>query len=325
MTYKLDLKDKKILYELSINSRQSFNELAKKTRLNKNSIAYRINNLQKVGIIKKFHALIDVTKLGYLVFKLSLNFQNTTPQKEKEIIDFLKAKDMVSWLASIEGSYNIEAIIISKSMVEINFLWEELMRNYANYLPNRKLTLVSRAFYFSNSYFLKKTNKHKTEFISKPEKVEIDNIDLKILQILCNDGRARVIDLASKLNLTPKTIITRIKELESKKVIVGYKPTIDIKNLDYTIYNMVFMLHNLSEEKRNGLKYYISEHPNIIYYYEKIGSDEDIDIELQVSGFLELKSILNDIKAKFSDVIREYRIMEISEKQKSRFIPLLKD
>ena len=57
---KLDLKDKKILYELDLNSRQSFHQIAKKVGLSKDSIIYRVNKLKQDGIIKQFHTVIDV-------------------------------------------------------------------------------------------------------------------------------------------------------------------------------------------------------------------------------------------------------------------------
>ena len=78
---KLDLKDCKILYELDINSRQSYHKIAKKVGLSKDSIIYRINKLQESGIIKQFHTVIDVGKLGFISFRLYLKLQNTIPQK----------------------------------------------------------------------------------------------------------------------------------------------------------------------------------------------------------------------------------------------------
>ena len=48
---KLDLKDRKILYNLDINSRQTFKELARKVGLSKDSVKYRIDKLvEKVNL-----------------------------------------------------------------------------------------------------------------------------------------------------------------------------------------------------------------------------------------------------------------------------------
>jgi len=74
---KLDLKDKKLLYQLDINSRQSYKEIGKKIGLSKDAVSYRIKQLQEEGIIRQFHTVIDVGKLGLISFRLYLKFQNT--------------------------------------------------------------------------------------------------------------------------------------------------------------------------------------------------------------------------------------------------------
>ncbi len=71
--FKLDLKDRKLLYELDCNSRQTIQQLAKKIGLSKDAVNYRINKLIRNGIIKSFNAVIDTGKLGFISFRLFLN------------------------------------------------------------------------------------------------------------------------------------------------------------------------------------------------------------------------------------------------------------
>ena len=56
---KLDLKERKILYELDNNSRQSFTKIGKKVGLHKNVVAYRIKRMKKIGVIRFFYTVID--------------------------------------------------------------------------------------------------------------------------------------------------------------------------------------------------------------------------------------------------------------------------
>ena len=51
MSVKLDLKDKKILWELDKDSRQPLSKIAKNVRLSKEAVYYRIKNLEKRKII----------------------------------------------------------------------------------------------------------------------------------------------------------------------------------------------------------------------------------------------------------------------------------
>ena len=68
--YKLDLKDRKILYELDLNCRQSNTQIGKKVGLKKDVVNYRINNMGKEGVIKNFWTAINTFKLGYDVFRV---------------------------------------------------------------------------------------------------------------------------------------------------------------------------------------------------------------------------------------------------------------
>ena len=94
--YKLDLKNRKLLYELDCNSRQTVQQLAKRIGLSKDTVKYRINKLVKEGIIKSFNAIIDTGKLGFYSFRIFMKFYQLSPNKEKEILDFLlKNKNLV--------------------------------------------------------------------------------------------------------------------------------------------------------------------------------------------------------------------------------------
>jgi Lrp/AsnC family leucine-responsive transcriptional regulator len=51
---KIDLKDRKILYELDLDARQSLTQVGKKVGLKKDIVSYRIKRMQDEGIIKNF-------------------------------------------------------------------------------------------------------------------------------------------------------------------------------------------------------------------------------------------------------------------------------
>ena len=69
---KLDIKDKKILYELDKNAKISASDVAKIVLLSKDAVGYRIKNLEDKGIIRGYRAVVDLTKLGYSLFRVYL-------------------------------------------------------------------------------------------------------------------------------------------------------------------------------------------------------------------------------------------------------------
>jgi len=216
---KLDLKDRKILYELDRNSRQTFHQIAKKVGLSKDSVIYRINKLQREGIIKQFHTIIDTGKLGFISFRLYIKLQNTTPEKEKEIIEFLKKQKNVTWLVSIDGEYDLGLWILTKSIKEMNKLWKSILEKYNDFIEKRWLTIFTKVSYFPRAYLLEK--EHNTEehiFITESEETKLDKLGLEILDLLAHNSRIPILEISEKLKITPKTAAARIKQLERKQI-----------------------------------------------------------------------------------------------------------
>ncbi len=60
----IDAMDYKILAELVQNGKSSFAEIGRKLSLHPNVVAYRVNKLERTGIIKDYTADIDLEKLG---------------------------------------------------------------------------------------------------------------------------------------------------------------------------------------------------------------------------------------------------------------------
>ena len=61
----LDETNKGILDILTENARTPFLEIAKKLRISESTVRKRVSNLEKSGIIKKYSALLEPSKLGY--------------------------------------------------------------------------------------------------------------------------------------------------------------------------------------------------------------------------------------------------------------------
>ena len=318
---KLDLKDRKILYELDSNSRQSFHKIAKKVGLSKDSVIYRVKRLQREGIIKQFHTLINVGKLGTISFRLYLKLQNTTPEKEQEIIEFLKEQKVVNWLVSIDGEYNLGIWALTKSIKEMNDLWKDLLGRYLDYIDKRWLTIFTKVSYFPRAYLLEKEkNLDEYTFVTEQDEIKLDKTDLKILKLIAPNSRISVLEIAKQLKITPKTASSRIKQLEKKKVIVGYRTIFDLEKLGYQYFKVHFNLHNLTSEKEKHLRTFIKHHPNIIYDNEVLGGD-DIEIEVQVKTLRDLRNLLSEIKEQFAGIIKNYKYIMFYKEHKYLFFP----
>ena len=85
----LDLKARKILYQLDLNCRQSNAQIGRKVGLSKQVVDYRIKRMEDEGIITGYWTAINSCKLGYNVYRYYITFQNATQKIKDEIINFL--------------------------------------------------------------------------------------------------------------------------------------------------------------------------------------------------------------------------------------------
>ena len=90
-TIKLDLKDKKILYELDKDCRQSCSQIGKKVGLSTEVVNYRIKKFEEEKIITHYQVVVNLSKLEILEFKMALSLQNINSEKltENKIISII--------------------------------------------------------------------------------------------------------------------------------------------------------------------------------------------------------------------------------------------
>ncbi len=319
---KLDLKDRKILFELDTNSRQSYQQIANKVRLSKDSIFYRIKRLEKEGVIERYQTLIDVGKLGYISFRIFYKLQNTTSKKEEEIINYLKNQRIVGWMVSVEGNWDINTWILCKGISELDEFWKNFAKKYINYLADKKLSIFTDITYFSRAYFLPdKRNDLSIRFVTEPKEVDIDKIDIEILKLLVLNARIPILEIADKLKVSSKMISYRIKNLQKKKVIVGYRTMFNLQKLGYLYYRLHIKVHNINEQKAKEFRAFAFHHPNIIYDHYSLGGP-DLEIDIQVGDVEKLREIIKEIKDKFSGIIQNYEVLQYLKEHKYIYMPI---
>ena len=122
MSLNLDLKDRKILYQLDIDCRQTNSEIGKKVGLSKQVVDYRIKRFLKDGIVTRFATVIDTYKLGFSKYKIYLSLENASTEIIKQIIESLKSHDKTEWIATCSGRCLAWRIRLRATADEICFL-----------------------------------------------------------------------------------------------------------------------------------------------------------------------------------------------------------
>ena len=320
--YKLNLKDRKILYELDLNCRQSNAQIGKKVGLSRDVVAYRINRMQKEGVIKNFWTAINTFKLGYQVFRIYINFHYVSNKIKREIIQYF-TKYRNSWaVISVEGPIDLSLVIWVKNIYEFYRFWNKTLEKYGDYFEKYTISVYIQAVGYKKSYLLDKPDKSDNKIMYRTTCdgtiVKIDEIDYKILNEIAVNARIPLIELAEKIGCSSQSISYRLRNLEKSGVIQAYRVNIDRSFLGLQIYKVDIFLKAYNQRG------------NIIRYLENKGCIEclnvavgwsDIEPEIVVENTDKLIKLMEEISDKFPNSIKKENYWIMATVHKERWLP----
>jgi Lrp/AsnC family leucine-responsive transcriptional regulator len=313
---KLDLKDKKLLYELDKDSRQSNSEIGKKIRMNKNTVNYKIKKFEEEKLVLGYYAVIDNARLGYYSFRCYAKFFNTTAEQEKEIFDFLVKDPRVGVVCKIETVYDFSFMIWIKDSYEFEAFWYEFKHKFREYFWNERVDVFTSAYNFRRKYLIESKEQAEYDFIGTNKTVKHDDLDLEILRLLSKNARMPLIDIAEKLKTPERTIAFRIKQLEKNKIIQSYRTNLSYEKLGIEYFKVNIHLNKVPERK--FLLEFANSHPNIIYY-DITNNDYDYELDIEISNRKELLKLLEELKKHFQ--VRDIEILNFKEYYKLELMP----
>jgi Lrp/AsnC family transcriptional regulator, regulator for asnA, asnC and gidA len=116
---KVDEIDIKILLAIALNARMPDTQIAKKLKISRKVVAYRIKHLIQERIIYSFKPFLNGGLLGYKTYKLFITLQSLTKEKEHSLMTYLQHHPNVIEVVYCIGSWELE-IDIESSSIDIN-------------------------------------------------------------------------------------------------------------------------------------------------------------------------------------------------------------
>jgi len=304
---KLDLKDRKILYQLDLNCRQSNSQIGKKVGLSKQVVDYRIKRMEDIDIIKRYWTNIDSYKLGYEVYRYYIVFQNVDSRIKSEIIEYFANYGNMWVVDSAKGIYDLVLVIWVKNILKFYKFWDNANEKYGDYFAEKIFSIYLQASVFPLTYLLldkfDKTDRDKYEQKVGGETAKIDYMDYRILSELAENARISLVELAETLQSSSQNISYRVKNLIKKGVIQGFKLGIDTKKIGYEHFKVDIWLKEPS--KRRKIWNYIKYNPYVTFINTSAGY-ADIEIEFNIEDLDKLLQTIENISSEFPGVIRKY-------------------
>jgi DNA-binding Lrp family transcriptional regulator len=295
----MDKLDWKILNVLDWNGREPINRIAKKVRSNKDVVAYRIKKLEEQGIIKRYFPILDMQKLGYHTSRLYFDLEEMNEQQEKDFVTFLDKEINVGVIFRTDYPYKYGIFLWTKSIYEIQEAIIKIKGKLGGVLVKYTHSLISTLRQYPKDYLFGKSHHETHRSLEPTSAISYDKNDFLILKELSANARLSTVQIGKNMGLPQSTVSAKIKNLEKKGIIMGYRAEIDFIKLGHMNYFLEIYLDN--NENLKQIESWADTHKNVVWLQKTIGTC-DIEIEVEVKDRAGLELLLNELRKRFPNI-----------------------
>jgi Lrp/AsnC family leucine-responsive transcriptional regulator len=122
----------------------------------------------------------------------------------------------------------------------------------------------------------------------------LDDLDLKLLRSLQQNGRTKRNELAEQVGLSVPSVSERLKKLEDNKIIEGYFAKINRQAFGYDILAFILVMMDSSKHYKDLIKH-VEKNPTILECYSVLGEGSHL-LKVTVKNTEALEKLLSEIQ-----------------------------
>jgi Lrp/AsnC family leucine-responsive transcriptional regulator len=299
MKEKLDKIDMRLLYELDWNARQSETALAKKIGRSRETVSYRIAQLEKRGIISGYATWLNVSKLGYQAYKIYLKIGGSDKERE-EFFEDMKGQSDIFWLGTADGAWDVGLTFFAKDNGDFFRRKNEIFSRYNRIILQKFIGVMDTAYAYPKKIFIQEP-KDFYHLFGRIGENKLDEIDRRILDALFHDSRMKIVRLAETAGTSVDIVRSRMMKLEENGIIVNYKALIDYTRIGLEFYKSFLYFDSFSEEDRKRLFEMCKQDRNVVHMVTLI-APWDMELEIMVESYQQYNAIMRRLKAEFPNL-----------------------
>jgi len=310
----LDRKNKELLNQLYLNSRQSFVQLGKKLRLSSSAVQRRLQQLQHEGIIFFPLANVNFANMGLRSYRLYFKFDALDKKTESEVLQVFENHPRTLWGVVCEGEFDALCRILAKDEFEVERFAALMVEKFGPKIVEKTVVTTTYQLYFpwDKAFGTERSKSMPPEVLSKTQ--ELDAADTTLLRELYGNSRASSVELAGKAGLTPDAINYRIKRLQKNGLILGWSAWFDAKKLGFNYYKFLVSFRSITPQKERQLLSFCAQNYSVVFINKAIGG-WDIEIDVIVRNNSDLHEFTRELKTKFGHIIGRHSFISIVEER----------
>ncbi|MFA5797066.1 MAG: Lrp/AsnC family transcriptional regulator [Candidatus Woesearchaeota archaeon] len=315
----LDNIDKKLLSYLYHHYREPLTKIAKACKVSRDQVEYRLEKYEKQGLIKKYATIFNYRLLGYdefivVLIKCSSSIEKTQLKNELE-----KYPDAITVFDCI-GKYDLGTDLVFRNKDEFQKEWGNILKKYTILEHSIFITTALEFFPLKEFELTVEGKSYPINPEKSTKKHALDEKDIKILRIIEENGRARIVDIAKKTKLSCELILYKLKKLHEDNIILGNRIIFDLEKFGYFFGNLRIKLKNLDEEAIVKISKYCKYHKYINAISFGIGEYNCL-VQVFYKEEKQFRDTLKEFLEKFKDNIHTSDIILIENEGEIHTLP----
>jgi len=313
--------DYNLLYVKSENSRMQLNEISHLLRKSPQRIKYSLSVLEKEGILGSCYALIDYSYFGLLLFRVYFKGGYFSEHDRARIVRSLENNQYVTSIYELTSDLVVE--FTSPNPSRFNKELKETSK-LAKTLADYKIILNLVTYTMPNNYLTSRPTlqtKHLEKIIGGDRpKEEFSKNEILVLRHLLIAPNARMTKIAEETKLNPRTVKTTMDKLTDRKIIRGYKNSIDLNALGIHKVRLFLKLHNLQNKREKELVEFCIRSNEIVQLNKTVG-DWDMELDIEAMDSKKTRIVVMTLREKFRDLIERFDLTEFYNYYKRTYLP----
>ena len=309
----------------SENSRYKLKALAKILSKSPQRIKYNLKQLSSPTLILSHpHCIFDYSYFGLILFRVYFKNSFISEKEKQKILEILNANQYIIAIYELSGEFDLVIELAAHNPSRIN----KELKNLAGFIPalnDYKLILNIVTHLYPKTFLLQSpelTSEFEKQLIigGDRQQVSFNNNELMIMKNLLDNPNIRLSSLAKSSSINIKTAISILSSLKKKKIIKGFKQTLNNESLEIEKTRLFLKLHNISKEREDELLDFCLETREITQINKTVG-DWDMEVDLESLSKPRVKLIINKLREQFKDIIANFNREEFNEYYKKTYLP----
>jgi DNA-binding Lrp family transcriptional regulator len=316
-------KEKRILYELSLNARESLSSVASRLGLSRQVVSYSLESLEKKGIVEGYYAILNINRLGFLYHRIFLKFRNVDLPRETAIIEFCRRHKKIGWVIQHQGAWDLAVMVWAKNAIEFEEVLDDFMSRFGSCVEERLISISTTIHHLKHKFLLGKKSQKDLILGGEPNSLPLDETDYNILGILTKTARKTYMEIGEELSIPARVVKNRMEKLHQNRVILGYHVKLNHKLLGYSHIKVFLHLNYRSRDGVQRLITHLKNLPETIYITRAVGI-ADLEFELYVTSNEHFHNTVRHLRLAFPDLIRGYSSVIIRYEPYINYLPIKK-